>query len=341
MDGDGDILGTEIRITLNGGGILDLGSSVSSTGGNYTMNGNATQTTYAQTWSNTGYRIIAATAGFNITTLSEDFDESKPSSSAATGSANDNFNINITTRTNNEIGIGKSTSSVQLNEPDDDDDNSYGMSDYGILINLFDPSGSSEAETLTVQYPLSQRGARVFVTTGNTQTTKTSSGEVCTVADIQLNNVLDSEVRDPTQHNLIVVGGPCANTVTSDLFMACPEWTNKAGEGVLQMIANGDNVAMLVAGTNAADTRLASKVIGNYGDYTTDLTGKDKVIVGRSSVNGETHKPFFFFFFKTHLHCLSSFSDTPKIIPTETIFQSYANEFYHYPHLYIIKYLSK
>ena len=283
MDADGSIDRAEVRITINGGGIIDLGTANESDGGDWTNTSNVAATA---TWSNTGRTIVTdGSPILNITTLSEDFDENKPSTQTASGSFNEQIVFNITTRANNEIGISKASTNIDLQEPDDDDDNSYGMSDYGVHVNFFDPSGSSEAETLTIQYPLQQRGGRVFVVMGDTKTTKTSSGEVCTVADIRLNNMLDSEVRNAADHNLIVVGGPCANTIAADVFMACDKWTYKAGEGVLQMVDNGENVAMLVAGTGAADTRLAAKVLANYKDYAADLAEKETVVVSGSSIS--------------------------------------------------------
>ena len=287
MDADGSIDREAVRITVNGGGILKLGVPHESDGGNYTIGSHS-----VATWTNTGDTITALDfhggVTLNLTTLSEDFDENKPASSSATGSVNEELSFTIQTRTNNEIGVNKSSFSIEIEEPDDDDDNSYGMTDYGVHVNLFDPSGSTESETITVQYPLAQRGARVFVVMGDTTTTKTSSGEVCTVANIQLNNLLDSEVRDPTDHHLLLVGGPCANDVVADVFMSCSEWSYSAGQGVIQMVDNGNNVAMLVAGTNAADTRLAAKVLANYENYAADLAGKDMVTVSGSSISSVT-----------------------------------------------------
>ncbi len=283
MDADGSIDRAEVRITINGGGIFDLGLANYSDGGDWALSSPNNGVT---TWTNTGVKIDTMLSPVaNLTTLSEDFDENKPATETAAGSFSEQLTFNITTRANNEIGIIKTSFNFELQEPDDDDDNSYGMTNYGAHINLFDPSGNSEAETLTIQYPLQQRGARVFVVMGDTKTTKTSSGEVCTVADIRLNNMLDSEVRNAADHNLIVVGGPCANTVAAEVFMACDKWTYKAGEGLLQMADNGENVAMLVAGTNAADTRLAAKVLANYKDYAADLAEKETVVVSGSSIS--------------------------------------------------------
>ena len=281
MDADGTIDRGKVRFTINGGGIVDFGNASSSDGGTWTYGSTLDA---GPTWTNGGETIPGTTNYFNLTTLSEDFDENKPASNSGSGSFNEHFALNIESRANNEIGLNKSSATTKLDSPDDDDDNEYAMTDYGVYINLFDPSGTNDAETLTMEYPLVQRGGRVFVVMGDTKTTKTTSGEVCTVADIQLSTLFDTEVRDPTDHNLILVGGPCANKVVSDLFMTCDKWTHKPGEAVIELVDNGDKVAMLVAGTEAKDTRLAAKVLAS-GDYADDFKGKEKVMVSGTSIS--------------------------------------------------------
>ena len=294
MDGDGDVDRTEIRVTVNGGGIVDLGEATQSDGGHYTF----TAGSGAQTWSNTGDLInntdseLTPSIGgviFNMTTLSEEFDENAAPSSGATSSTNDELFFTLNTRTDNSLGINTTTFNKGVNEPDDDDNNLYGMTDYGIKIHILDPEGSDNSETLTLEYPLVQRGAHVFVTMGDTKTTKGKAGEVCTVADIQLNNLLDSEVSDATDYNLILVGGPCANDLVSKIagFPTCQGWTAKAGEAIIQLAENGENVAMLIAGTDAADTRAAAKIVSNYDEHVDELTGM-KVMVSGTEITSET-----------------------------------------------------
>ena len=41
----------------------------------------------------------------------------------------------------------------------------------------------------------------------------------------------------------------------------------EAGKGRILLFENGDNVAMVVAGYSAMDTRNAAQVVANYGDY--------------------------------------------------------------------------
>jgi len=93
---------------------------------------------------------------------------------------------------------------------------------------------------------------------------------------------LDSEVSDPTDYNLILVGGPCANNLVGKIagFPSCTAWTAKPGEAIIQLAENGENVAMLVAGTDAADTRAAAKIIANYDDYAEDLKGAKVKVSG-------------------------------------------------------------
>ncbi len=277
MDNDGDIDRTEVRITINGGGIIDLGNAAFSDGGQYVAG-------LTNTWTNAqnSSKFIAHNnVTFNITTLSENFDENKPSTTEGTASANERLTFNVVNRTNNRIGIEKTKYSELIYEPYEYDDNLYGMSDYGIYVNVFDPEGTDDAETVTMEYPLVQRGARVFVTMGDVSTTKTTAGEVCSVADIELTNMLDAEVADPTDYNLIVVGGPCANDIAAEIFLTCAEWTLGPGEGLLKLADNGDKIALLIAGTEAVDTRVASKVLANYEDY--DLSGMEATVSGTIS----------------------------------------------------------
>ena len=102
--------------------------------------------------------------------------------------------------------------------------------------------------------------------------------------------MLDSEVKDATSYNLILVGGPCANALVGKVtgFPTCEGWRGmyKTGDAIIQLADNGKNVAMLIAGTDAADTRAAAKVIANYKD-SKDLKGA-KVMVKGGKVAADT-----------------------------------------------------
>lgn len=98
--------------------------------------------------------------------------------------------------------------------------------------------------------------------------------------------VLDSEIANYANENVIAIGGPCVNTIAAAMLgvpssmPGCYEqFPVKEGEGIIKMVENGDNVAMLVAGYTATDTRNAAKIIAQFGNHTTELTGKTEIIV--------------------------------------------------------------
>ncbi|MFH1395823.1 MAG: hypothetical protein ABIG93_00330, partial [archaeon] len=70
--------------------------------------------------------------------------------------------------------------------------------------------------------------------------------------------------------NLVVVGGPCVNTVAAELMgnpADCTEGFTPGKSRVKLFTQANGNVAMLVAGYSGADTRLAGKVIAHrYAD---------------------------------------------------------------------------
>ena len=301
---DGNINRENTLVTINGGGLLNLTVSqdqiaptVSFGGVNpqstFTDGGIVTVSTFAADetfgiWSNTANDTMSSPATLaaldkidvSLTTLSEDFDENGPATLLGTtptsAATNEVLRFSILTRTGNRIGIdsasfnatagptGDNTAFV-LKQPDEDDDNFYGMTDYGVFVNLFDPEGTDNAETLSIEYPLVQRGARVFVTMGDTSATKTTAGEICTVSDITIDTRFDDEfdAASLAGRDAIIVGGPCINEAVGlvDAFPTCDGYRQQYGPGdaILQLAENGDHVALLVAGYDAPDTLAASK----------------------------------------------------------------------------------
>ena len=191
-------------------------------------------------------------------------------------------------RANNEVGLSvaeqDSRFGLDLNELKENDDIERDMTDYGVLVELYDPEGSSEAEDLTVEYPLLQRGAHVFVVAGQYGIEKRAGGLGGVV--VQRINVgaakLASEVADVTAVNAVVVGGPCANSAAAALMGDPADCTAgfEPGKALIKLFEHGDNVAVLVAGYDAIDTRRASRVLANYKDY--DLSGSEVSVTGTS-----------------------------------------------------------
>ncbi len=272
LNGDGVFgCGNESYIGIQGEGILDLGVQ------NVTSNS-----------SDCFVISIASNVTMQLITFANEFDEA----------ANDEIlNFSIQTRDNNEIGIVSAnigrmdsahgnffgTNGMGLLDLEENEDLEQGLSSYGVFVELFNPSTSDQAEDLTVEYPLSQRGARVFVTGGVVKTATVSTGGSDKVQPIQIGAAkLASEVADVTQFNAIVVGGPCANPIAAQLmgnpepcWEAVPE--NKA---ILKLYehTNG-NVALLVAGRTALNTRQASRVLAG-------MTGLAGVKAKEAEVSG-------------------------------------------------------
>ena len=119
----------------------------------------------------------------------------------------------------------------------------------------------------------------MYFTTGATTSSTTLSGDLTPVTIVDATK-LDSEVADASAQNLIVVGGPCVNSVAATLLgnpSDCTEgFTPGKARVKLFTQANG-NMALLVAGYSGADTRLAGKVIAHRW---AELTGTEVEVEG-------------------------------------------------------------
>lgn len=163
---------------------------------------------------------------------------------------------------------------------DTDDDNQMFATEYGSIAKY----DSDNKDALLLMHPEEQMYVDVFVaaTDATTMEVEGSDGD-CTTSE-KLNpipatvNKFDTEVSNPGAQNLVTVGGPCANSVTSQL-MDNPEvcWAGfEEGKAMLKLVAGtGDNVALIVAGATGKDTQLASRILQDYEDY--DLSGMEMV----------------------------------------------------------------
>jgi hypothetical protein len=157
-------------------------------------------------------------------------------------------------------------------------------SPYGLVV--VNPKSNGAADKVVVKIPAEQQKAYVYV--GKLKGTTTAGGTYKTYAPLSLPVAkLASEVTDAdkTNANIVLVGGPCANSLVQalvdagklDASMTCaggnpgPAWTPGAAyvKVVEDAFATG-KVALVVAGTNAADTRLATSLLsqGRLADRT-------------------------------------------------------------------------
>jgi hypothetical protein len=170
-------------------------------------------------------------------------------------------------------------------QPDALDDHEFEATDYGVMYDLFDPSGN-DPEELTLMYPTSERGVQVFVVGGSVTATKGGPGGITTT---QVNPiavglaVLDVDAPAIGTENMIVVGGTCINRLSAQLmgatFPACGDAAAalgfEAGKATIKMFESKN--AILVAGWSAQDTLGASYVLAGAEDY--GLTGSEVEVV--------------------------------------------------------------
>ena len=199
------------------------------------------------------------------------------------------YAVNITADSSTKVALAVLTawSDGQLGQriaertPDGETNVQYGYTSYGTFVKRNSPS--SEPGSLDIDYPASQRYAMVYIAAkGSTFSEEASSTDAVTVQRIQVGAAkLASEVSDVKAQNTILVGGPCANAAAATVLGNPVDCTAgfTPGEGRVELYehANG-NVAMLVAGYGAVDTRNAAAVVANYGDYKSSLKGM-KVVV--------------------------------------------------------------
>ncbi len=178
-------------------------------------------------------------------------------------------------------------SNVTLLTPDGETEVSYGYTSMGAKIKFDEPA--SDPDELTLTYPMEQRLPQVYFTSGATSTTTVKSGDLVAVQVVDAAR-LDSEIAAVNAQNLIVVGGPCVNTIAADLLgnpADCTEGFTPGNARVKLFEHTNGNMAMLVAGYSGADTRLAGKVIASG----RALFGDEVVIEGTTTADATVSAP--------------------------------------------------
>ncbi len=160
--------------------------------------------------------------------------------------------------------------------PDDDDKNQYAYTTYGAYIRQYKPT--NDPNEIYIEYPANQRVPQVFITAAGATFTQTAAAttDAVTVQRIDVGATkLASEVSNIKAVNSILVGGPCANMAAATILDNPADCTAgfEPGVGRIELYENNGNVAMLVAGYAALDTRNAAQVIANYGDYADQMKG--------------------------------------------------------------------
>ncbi len=214
----------------------------------------------------------ASAAQFNISTPnSNDYDNQKPPL----------LRVTVDATATNEVTVGAfnvDSATHPSVTPEGQENIGYGYTTQGAKWTYTTPTGSPNE--LTLDYPEAQRLPQVYITSGAVTSSSTSGGDL-TPVEVGVATKLDSEVADAWAQNLIVVGGPCVNTVAAELMgspATCTEGFTP-GKAVVKLLEKNGKVAMLVAGYSGADTRLAGKVVAQQPEK---LSGMEVEVEGTS-----------------------------------------------------------
>jgi len=158
---------------------------------------------------------------------------------------------------------------------------------YGVIIE--DPKSNGASDRVEFMIPSDQVQANVVIKGVAGAVSGGSGGTgsaISTYAGKGPGAVKDTEVSNPSDHNLILVGGPAVNRLSAQyLGLEYPAYGAasglSAGEAMISLKTNADNVALVVAGWEGTDTQRAARVLGDYSAYT--LTGNEVKVTGTTS----------------------------------------------------------
>ena len=174
------------------------------------------------------------------------------------------------------------------------DDVTHATTIYGTTI-----AENTERGDMHLYYPRERVYFNVFV--GPASAGTSVGGDESSVIGEQVNPInvgaaiLDREAAGLVgTSNLLVVGGPCVNTVAAQLMGNPADCTAgfTQGSAMIKVFPNaGNTVSLLVAGYTGADTRLAARVLANYRNYEGQLVGDEVVVSGTTIDNVDISAP--------------------------------------------------
>jgi hypothetical protein len=205
--------------------------------------------------------------------------------------SDDDANVTITLSNDDdtlELDAPTSGDLTDYDVADDNDDDKVYVSNWGLMA-TYDTDAKDEIlfthpeEELYLEVKLAEANAVATENKGSGSDCSTST----TINPIPSTvNKFDTEAMSMySTTNVISVGGPCANSVSS-VLLGSPEVCYEGfeeGKALLQLVESGNNVALIVAGGTGKDTQLASRILQDYEDY--DLSGT-KMIATTVSESG-------------------------------------------------------
>ncbi|MCM2326169.1 MAG: S-layer protein, partial [Candidatus Woesearchaeota archaeon] len=145
--------------------------------------------------------------------------------------------------------------------------------------------------SFTMQHPEEDAFAEIFVTPLTATVSSTSSGgDAFNVHPFEVGlAVLDTDAESMSK-NMVIVGGPCANTIAAEVMSNPADCAAgfEEGKAMVKYFTRSGKAALLVAGYSAKDTRGASYVLADYGKY--GLEGDEVEVVSTNLADLKVNK---------------------------------------------------
>ena len=131
------------------------------------------------------------------------------------------------------------------------------------------------------EFPNIFRGNKAVVVIGSAAKAEDMAGAINVAVTLVQNGIsveakMDKDIDDIEAQNLVVVGGPCINSVAARLMdypQNCVEYF-EMGKGKIKLYQHDNaRIALLLAGLTAFDTRMATTAIVYYQDL--ELNGRE------------------------------------------------------------------
>ncbi|MBW2999784.1 hypothetical protein KY339_03855 [Candidatus Woesearchaeota archaeon] len=205
----------------------------------------------------------------------------------------DDENVEIRNPNLNCVGTAGCWSVGPLDESKSNNDLDIWATAWGSIITY----DGEDDDDLEIKHPEEQVYANVFISPVGAEVVGAVEGDAFALSKISVGAAkLASEVAGQEMNmNMILVGGPCANPAAS-VVMGSPEDCLEgfeAGKAMVKLYENDGNVAMLVAGYYAEDTRRATRVVANYDSsaWGGSFTGDEIAITGTSLTDIQVSAP--------------------------------------------------
>jgi len=160
-----------------------------------------------------------------------------------------------------EVVYGNEVDWLEIGEQEEDH-----LSEYGVIIK--DPSGNGNNGRVAFKIPADLQTAEITI----------GQGDAVIEPGSRIDPVLVTESGASDYNKLILVGGPCVNSLTAQYMgLSYPSCgaasTIQENTALVKLIEQGERVVLIVAGWEQADTLRAAQTVVNSG-----LTGQEMVV---------------------------------------------------------------